>query len=339
MVQIFLTGATGYIGGDVLSVLVEAHPEYHITCLARSTEKALVLTSRYPSLSVILGDLDDSTLLAEQVAKADIVCHLANCEHLGAVQAISSGLSQLNASGSTKAFIHLSGADILCFEDVNELTYGTRRDRFYDDLQGVDDILSLPNDAPHQNVDSVVMQLSSENEFVKTAIVCPPAIYGTGRGPGNRRSIQVPELVSHNLRRKAAFMVGSGENRWATVHVQDLSQIFLKLVEDAATEAWQATWGRCGFYFAGSGLVSWGDVSRQIAQEAVAQGFLEHARVDSLTWEEADQVWEFSSLFLGTNSLCISNRARHMLGWIPRGRPLSEEIHELVVQEAAAIGL
>ncbi|KAH7486972.1 Uncharacterized protein HZ326_4282 [Fusarium oxysporum f. sp. albedinis] len=333
------TGGTGYIGGDVLSAIVEAHPDYEITCLARNAEKAGLLNSRYPFLSTIVGDLDDSHLLAEQAVKADIVCHLANCEHPGAVQAISKGFSQLDASSPAKAFIHLSGSDILCFEDLDNSTYGTKSNKFYDDMQGVDEVLDIPKDAPHQSVDSVVTQLGSKNKVVKTAIVCPPAIYGTGRGPGNKRSIQVPELVSHTLKRGQGFRVGQGENRWATVNIQDLAQLFLKLVEDAASGTWKGTWGRYGFYFAGSGLASWGDVSAQIAQEAVTQGFLKSGKVDSLSWEEADKVWEYSSIFLGTNSLCKSLRAKEVLGWVPEGRSLGEEIRDLINQEATSLGL
>ena len=35
------------------------------------------------------------------------------------------------------------------------------------------------------------MVLSTNSDVVKTAIVCPPTIYGPGRGPGNVRSRQV----------------------------------------------------------------------------------------------------------------------------------------------------
>ncbi|KAF2014559.1 NAD(P)-binding protein [Aaosphaeria arxii CBS 175.79] len=341
MVKIFLAGATGYIGGDALYTIVEAHPEYDITCLVRNAEKAALLTSQYPSLSTVIGDLDDSDLLAEQVAKADIICHLASCEHLSAVQAISKRLSRPDISQATKSIIHLSGSDILCLPDLTNQTYGTHSDKFHNDIHSIHSILSLPSDAPHQAVDATITHISSANPHIKTAIVCPPTIYGPGRGPGNTRSIQVPELASHILKRGSGFSVERGENRWSTVHVHDVSALFLALVEDAAGGAFRGTWGVEGFYFAASGVAAWGDVAGMVVREAVNQGFLRGGtgEVEKLGWEEADGVWEFASLFWGTNSLCVAERAREVLGWVPRGQSLVEEIEGVVRGEAGRLGM
>ncbi|KAK8050493.1 hypothetical protein PG994_012223 [Apiospora phragmitis] len=67
------TGATGYIGGDALSVLSQAHPEFEFSLLVRTQEKAQNVKAQYPNATIVLGDLDDSGLLREQAAKADIV--------------------------------------------------------------------------------------------------------------------------------------------------------------------------------------------------------------------------------------------------------------------------
>lgn len=67
------TGSTGYIGGDALYALVEAHPDYDVTILVRNSEKGALIASKYPSVKLVYGDLDSATLLEEEAKKADIV--------------------------------------------------------------------------------------------------------------------------------------------------------------------------------------------------------------------------------------------------------------------------
>ena len=65
------TGATGYIGGTVLSSLVECHPEYQITVLLRNVPENF--SERYPNVKVVKGDFDDENLISETAAQNDIV--------------------------------------------------------------------------------------------------------------------------------------------------------------------------------------------------------------------------------------------------------------------------
>jgi hypothetical protein len=59
--------------------------------------------------------------------------------------------------------------------DDNKL--GEHSEREYNDWIAVQDLTGLPDDAFHKNVDDLV--LSSGSDSVKTAILCPPTIYGT----------------------------------------------------------------------------------------------------------------------------------------------------------------
>jgi hypothetical protein len=84
--------------------------------------------------------------------------------------------------------------------------------------------------------------------------VCPPTIYGVGAGTaGNTRSAQVPELTKGTLKRGEAFQVTAGKSIWNNVHIDDLSQLYLLLTEDAAAGGKKATWGTEGYYFAENG--------------------------------------------------------------------------------------
>lgn len=67
------TGATGYIGGDALFALVEAHPDWEYTCLVRNPDKGAKVAAIYPKVRLVYGTLDSTDLLEEEAGKADIV--------------------------------------------------------------------------------------------------------------------------------------------------------------------------------------------------------------------------------------------------------------------------
>ena len=74
MTKLFITGGTGYIGGDALHAIVEAHPEYEVTTLVRTKDKGALIAKEYASVKLVFGDLDNVELLEEEAKKADIVC-------------------------------------------------------------------------------------------------------------------------------------------------------------------------------------------------------------------------------------------------------------------------
>jgi hypothetical protein len=56
---------------------------------------------------------------------------------------------------------------------------GQPSDRIFDDLDGVEVLTSLPDEAFHRNVDKIVLECGTAHaSAVRTAIVCPPTIYG-----------------------------------------------------------------------------------------------------------------------------------------------------------------
>ncbi|KAK4546501.1 hypothetical protein LTR36_001718 [Oleoguttula mirabilis] len=346
MTKIFATGATGYIGGDALYTIVNAHPEYDITCLVRNSDKGALVATYYPKIKLVYGDLDSTELLEEEAKKADIVCHFAHADHVPSATAIANGLAAHEAS-RPGFFIHTSGTGILLFTDIKSGTYGEASDKIYDDLEGVSEVTSLPGDAPHRNVDKIVLQAGTEySDRVKTAIVCPPTIYGAGRGPGNKRSHQVPELARSVLERGYGFQVNAGKTYWGNVHVHDLSDLYLKLVKEAAaggsTAEWPgkpALWGAEGYYFCEGGEHVWGEVSQDIATEAHKQGLIQTNEVRSLSKEEADKCTAWGSAMWGANSRARAKRARVALKWEPKAANLHDEIKATVEVEAKNLGL
>jgi hypothetical protein len=67
------TGATGYIGGEVLHALQHAHPDYEVAALIRDKEKASKVLGAFPKVRVVLADLDNVDIIEEESRKANIV--------------------------------------------------------------------------------------------------------------------------------------------------------------------------------------------------------------------------------------------------------------------------
>lgn len=74
--SIHRTGATGYIGGDVLYALTQAFKSSKITALVRSESKASLITSKFPSVAPVIGDLDSAAQITSEVSESDVVLRM-----------------------------------------------------------------------------------------------------------------------------------------------------------------------------------------------------------------------------------------------------------------------
>ena len=183
--------------------------------------------------------------------------------------------------------------------------------------------------------------MNADSPKVKTAIVCPPTIYGRGRGPGNQRSHQVPELARSTLEKKQGFQVGEGENLGPHVSVYDLSDVYVKLVEAAVEGGGKATWGNDGYYFAENGELKWGNVSKAVAKTSHKLGLIPSDQVSTISEKEADSLAWWGSALWGANSRYRAIRARKLLEWMPkRGeKDFDSDVVEVVEAEAKSLGL
>lgn len=319
--------------------IAQAHPNISITALVRNSDKGAKVASQYPNIRLVYGDLDSTDLLTTEAAAADIVVHTANADHAGAANAIVAGLAQKQTPSH---FIHVSGTGILSSADSERKTFGELSTHVYEDSdRGIGEVTSLPETYEHRNVDIIVLAAAQKNPGnIFTAIVCPPTIYGPGRGPDNQRSIQAYWLSEAFLKRGKGFQVNEGKNIWHQVHVQDLSQIFVSLVT-AATQpgGGKATWNDKGYYFAEDGDFVWGDISRSIAKIAAEKGFIQSAEIDSLPAAEVNKLMTAGAFLTGTNSRAKAVRARELLGWKPKEKKLEDFLTQIVESEAKSLGL
>ncbi|KAF1815865.1 NAD(P)-binding protein [Eremomyces bilateralis CBS 781.70] len=319
MTELFIIGATGYIGGDTFYAISQAHPEYDITAMVRSTAKGALVTAQYPKVRLVYGDLDSIDLIEEEASKADIVFQWANADHLEGINAIVRGIKK---SSTPTFFIHTSGAAVLLIDHwQKQIAFGSPSDKIFNDWDGIQELHDLPDAAPHKITEKAV-QGSSDESSVFTAIL--------------------PELARATLERGHGILVGEGKNIWSAVHVADLSDVFLKLAEAAVQGGGRATWGTDGYYFAENGEVEWGLVSRAVVKEALKNGWIakgEDGMETITTEEEGNKVAPFGAHLLGDNSRAKAVRARKLLEWEPKNASIWEDIEGAVEYEAERLGL
>lgn len=167
--KVFIVGP-GFIGWNVLDLLVT--DGYEVTGLVRREEHANGI--QQSGASAILGDLDDKALITKHTALSDIVLHTATADHLPSVEAILDGIKMRAFKGQMTIFIHTSGTSVL--DDKSDGQF--KSDKIYTDRTR-DDMDSVPDDAPHREVDLSIVKAQVElGDKAKMAIMCPPLIYG-----------------------------------------------------------------------------------------------------------------------------------------------------------------
>jgi nucleoside-diphosphate-sugar epimerase len=292
--KVFVTGASGYIGGSVAAALLEAG--HSVRGLVRSAERAAQV--RALGIEPVLGSLTDAAVLAQAAREADAVINTANSDDRGSVEAMLPALA-----GSGKCFIHTSGSSI-----VGDMSAGKRRDKVYEDDTPLQ---PLPGKAARVAIDRLV--LGSAKDGVRAVVVCPTMIYGRGRG-AHPESIQVPRLIALARKYGVPRHVGPGENVWSNVHIDDLVALYLLALDRAPAGA---------FYYAENGENSYRELAEAIGRMLGMGGSTLPMPIDEAVAELGESGAQFS---YGSNSRVRAVRARRELGWSPKAGGLIEEI-------------
>ena len=292
--RVFITGASGYIGGSLAAHLIAAG--HAVNGLARNVKTADALARL--GIAPVHGTLDDAEVLAEAARAADATVNAANAGHRGAVEAMLAALA-----GTGKTFLHTSGSSI-----VGTRAGGDLREAVFDEDTP---FAPSPTRAPRVALDSDVKAAATTG--VRSMIVAPSLIYGRGKGL-NPHSMQVPWLIALAKKSGVAKHIGPGENRWSNVHIDDLVTLYALALEKAPAGA---------FYFAENGENSMRDVCEAISRMLGFGG-----RTQAMTIEEAAAEWGEgpASDTMGSNSRVRAKRARAELGWRSQARSLIEEI-------------
>ena len=290
--KIFMTGASGYVGGSVAVRLIAAG--HAVRGLVRTAQKAEIV--RRFGIEPVMGELDQRDRLVDEARRADAVVNAADSDHRGAAEALVSALA-----GTGKSLLHTSGTSI-----VGDDARGERSDAVFDEETPINPV---PDKAARVAIDHLVIGAAADG--VGSIVLCNSLIYGRGLGP-HESSVQIPALVRQARRSGVPRYIGSGLNIWSTVHIEDVADLYRLALERAAPGT---------FMFVENGEASFRDIVGAIGK-ALGLG-------DAQPWRFEDAVaeWGFqrAAYSLGSNSRVRARRAR-ALGWSPRHASVLEWI-------------
>jgi len=270
--RIFMTGATGYIGSVVTEKLLAAG--HRVAGLARSEDSGARLTKA--GAEAVRGSLDDGDAIARGAAAADGAIHLAmefsaEAPKLDgiAIEAILRGLD-----GDAKPFVYTSGVWVM----------GSTGGHVVDE------------DAPLNPVPLVAWRPAHEEmvrkaEGVRGVVIRPAMVFG--RSGGFVRSLFRPDATG------VVRYVGTGENRWSMVDVDDLADLYVRALAAPAGS----------LYFAAAGPA--------VPVPVVAQAFAGGAELQGLPVEEARRTMGPLADALAIDCMVTGLKAVRELGWNP----------------------
>ncbi|MFD1364261.1 NAD-dependent epimerase/dehydratase family protein [Actinoplanes sichuanensis] len=204
--DVFVTGASGYIGSAVTRALVARG--HSVRGLARSdTAEKLV---REAGAEPVRGGLADAPVLAAAAAAGDAVVHTAAGSGDDRPATDAAAVRAMLAAMTAGAFIATSGAP---------RARSSREPVVEHDTADPSGPLAWLADAEDRVLTAA---------RVRGAVVRPPIVYGRGGGP-------VAGLVDRARADGVARYVGDGQNRWSAVHVDDLAEAYALILETGAT--------------------------------------------------------------------------------------------------------
>jgi nucleoside-diphosphate-sugar epimerase len=291
--KVLVTGATGYIGGSVSAKLMAAG--HDVVGLTRSDDGAAKLKAL--GIEPLVGSLISLDLLAEAARDVDAVINAANSDDPFAAEAILPVLE-----GTGKVFIHTSGSSIIADRAAGNVSPLI----FHEDTP----YKSLPERQGRLAVEQLV--LSYGQRGVRSCVIRPTLIYGTGLGL-HKDSVQVPRMLKLAIDKGKALHIGAGENIWSNVHIEDVTDLYMLMLEKAPPGS---------LFYAENGECSMRAVARSISRLLGYGGNAE-------SWPMADALkeWGISAhATFASNSRVSALKARKMLDWTPSRPALLDDI-------------
>jgi nucleoside-diphosphate-sugar epimerase len=286
--QVFLTGATGYIGSAVARKLRQAG--HAVVGLARNEAAADRL--REQGVEPFPGDLREPARLAEAARRADAVVHTAFVHDQGSfADAVAADRAAVAAladalAGSGKPFVATSGSGLL----------GETGPSPVDESRAIDPSFPL---AVRAGAERDVLRAA--NRGVRADVLrLPLFVYGHGG------SVFLPWLIRQARQAGVSRYIGAGDNQASAVHVEDAADLYLLALEKAPA----------GTLY--HGAAEHGVRARDVAG---AVGRLVGCPAQSITREQALQLWgPVMVAFLSINNQLDSSKAVRELGWQPDAR-------------------
>lgn len=217
--NVFITGATGFIGGQLASTLGE---ENNISILVRKASVAKVRWLEELDVKVILGSLHENHAYQSEVRNADYVFHCAaNIDHTlpkePLYQTNTVGTRKLLevCSNHLKRFVYMSTADV---------TGVIEEEQMKEDRSGPPEFRNWYEWSKREGEKIVIEFYHKYN--IPVTIVRPHLVYGPG-------SIGGLNIIIKMLMEKENYEIfGDGQNTFQVVHVDDVVKATIRVAEN-----------------------------------------------------------------------------------------------------------
>jgi nucleoside-diphosphate-sugar epimerase len=280
MMEIFLTGASGYLGLAVAQAFRRAG--HRVSGLARSATAAETLMRH--EVAPVLGTLETPERYQDAAARADVIAHLAvdYAADTAAAdeQTVRALLGVAVEAQEPKRLLYTSGVWV----------YGDTGPAAADEAHPLRPPRAV---AWRPRIERLVL----EAPRVRGVVLRPGVVYG---GRGGLTGMWFAGATAGELR-----IPGDGANRWAMVHVDDLADAYVRAAEaDVAGEVFNLSDGTAA---------TLGQLARAAGTAAGYQGAL----VTTPLAEASAQLGALAEA-LALDQRVSSERARRALGWRPR---------------------
>jgi nucleoside-diphosphate-sugar epimerase len=208
--KVLVTGGTGYIGQAVALRLKKAG--HVVFALVRSKEKAGELLKA--QVKLIEGDMGNTAGWAASAYGCAAVVHCASQMGEGGVE-----LDRKTVVAARDLLRGQVGATLVYTSGC--WVYGESGDSILDEEAALKPAKIVGWRPAHEK-----LALEASKDGTRAIVVRPGVVYG-GKGgiPGG--------FFSSAAQQGAARVVGDGRNRWPMVHVDDLAELYVRLVERA----------------------------------------------------------------------------------------------------------
>lgn len=288
--QVFVTGATGFIGSRVVGQLLGAR--HQVLGMTRSDAGAQALEAA--GAQVHRGELGDLDSLRAGAARADAVIHtafdhdfsrfVANCEQdRRVIEALGNVLK-----GSDRPLLITSGVGMgegAAGEPALETRFNTAH--------------ANPRIASELAANALL------DAGVDVRVVRLPQVHDT------HRQGLISCLIDVARAQGMAPYVGDGQNRWPAAHVDDVAHLYRLVLER----------GQRGERY--HAVAEEGITARRIA-EAIAAGL--GLPVQSVPAADVEAVFGWFGMFAGMDMAASGTLTRERLGWTPTGPGLLEDL-------------
>lgn len=291
--RLFVTGASGYIGGGVVRAARAAG--HDVVGVVRSAPAAAQLEAT--GCRAVVADVTDPAGYADALADVDVAIHTAVGAGGGVVTeqddvAVTGMLDALAARPARTTFVLTSGLAV------------------YTGVTGtlLDETTTLDTAAAAQQPRIALERrvVAARTGDLRTAVIRPAHVYGAGKS-----GIFTRMLLEASVAATAGVFVGDGTGLFGTVHVDDLARAYVALAE-------------------GDGHGTFNVVGQSLPLIELAQA-LGHAvgaggAVTGISLDEAVAEWgPRAHVLLGTSPIS-SVRATAVLRWTPAAPSLAFEL-------------